>query len=436
MESTATPLQALLHPVRSLPDDVLMEIFEWCSPCLSSKKGPHRCRSEIRVCDSLNHNRHPWVLSQVSRRWRIIALSQPSLWASIHLPLPMYALYPPENLLRRLGLMLQRSKSYPLSLAVKEDGNDCGVMPLLLAETGRWKSLHANATSAFFRPLSDLSFPALTHATIFLRTSHRWVIPFTAFRRASRLSSFDMCGVPSSKVELPWSQLRVVTIRGHGPISLNRLRAVEVLEICATSSHRLTLSATTLPLSFLHTLRLCALRDWPHAARLMSRNSVPRLATLCIHISKEDHENIRIPSDVPDSLRRLSLTAESALSCERFVRLLRSVENVEVLNLGDGILPRAALDNLLVTSGDPLLPRLKSFRIGWGSFRRDQAGIFKMAKSRQDGVSCAVLEEVQVIGYWGGKRDWASLKMNREKRGGEWEEIPSLRVKFVDYNDF
>ncbi|KAE9399112.1 hypothetical protein BT96DRAFT_858542, partial [Gymnopus androsaceus JB14] len=58
--------RTVLHPIRRLPREVILEIFEWCLPGL-------------RVVSSLSA-KAPWVLGQLSRHWRSIALSSPTLW--------------------------------------------------------------------------------------------------------------------------------------------------------------------------------------------------------------------------------------------------------------------------------------------------------------------------------------------------------------------
>ncbi|KAG7445492.1 uncharacterized protein BT62DRAFT_830734, partial [Guyanagaster necrorhizus] len=63
----------LLHPIRTLSDDVLYEIFICCSPtCLMIP---------LRTLP-------PWTISQVSQQWRLVAVSASCLWSSISLYFP------------------------------------------------------------------------------------------------------------------------------------------------------------------------------------------------------------------------------------------------------------------------------------------------------------------------------------------------------------
>ncbi|KAF8184483.1 hypothetical protein BJ912DRAFT_974993 [Pholiota molesta] len=64
----------LLSPIRRLPDDMLREIFLACLP------GTHNA---VMDCEEA-----PLLLGLVCNRWRLLAYSTPSLWASLHIPLP------------------------------------------------------------------------------------------------------------------------------------------------------------------------------------------------------------------------------------------------------------------------------------------------------------------------------------------------------------
>ncbi|KAK0457487.1 uncharacterized protein EV420DRAFT_1236415, partial [Desarmillaria tabescens] len=69
--------KALLHPIRSLSDDILREIFAYCGKDWDdfyATYTPH---------DSLNTTLPPWTISQVSRKWRHVAVSTSRLWSSI-----------------------------------------------------------------------------------------------------------------------------------------------------------------------------------------------------------------------------------------------------------------------------------------------------------------------------------------------------------------
>lgn len=66
--------EALTHPIRRLPDELLVEIFHQCLPAL------HR-----PVMSSASA---PLILTRVCHPWRSLALSTPTLWSSLHIPIP------------------------------------------------------------------------------------------------------------------------------------------------------------------------------------------------------------------------------------------------------------------------------------------------------------------------------------------------------------
>ncbi|PBK59161.1 hypothetical protein ARMSODRAFT_855038, partial [Armillaria solidipes] len=69
--------KALLHPIRSVPDDVLSYIFSFCVHEV------YDLLNDNAVHNSLDSRKPPWTLSQVCRSWRSVSLSTASLWKCI-----------------------------------------------------------------------------------------------------------------------------------------------------------------------------------------------------------------------------------------------------------------------------------------------------------------------------------------------------------------
>ncbi|KAJ2921237.1 hypothetical protein H1R20_g15855, partial [Candolleomyces eurysporus] len=74
IDRVITTHQGLIHPVRLIPREILTQIFIHSLP---STHLPVISTSQV-----------PLSLTQVCRIWRAVALSTPSLWASIHIPIP------------------------------------------------------------------------------------------------------------------------------------------------------------------------------------------------------------------------------------------------------------------------------------------------------------------------------------------------------------
>ncbi|KAJ7312408.1 hypothetical protein DFH08DRAFT_645378, partial [Mycena albidolilacea] len=63
---------AILSPLRRVPPELLREIFSWTLPLLESP-------GEV----SHGIGQSPWLITQISSRWRAVSLSTPSLWSRI-----------------------------------------------------------------------------------------------------------------------------------------------------------------------------------------------------------------------------------------------------------------------------------------------------------------------------------------------------------------
>ncbi|KAF9034240.1 hypothetical protein BDZ89DRAFT_928359, partial [Hymenopellis radicata] len=62
--------KSLLHPMRSIPDEVLAEIFDRCLVKAYS----------LQIPDALDPGGAPWLLTRVCRRWRALVVNNPQLW--------------------------------------------------------------------------------------------------------------------------------------------------------------------------------------------------------------------------------------------------------------------------------------------------------------------------------------------------------------------
>ncbi|KAF9012179.1 hypothetical protein BDZ89DRAFT_963660, partial [Hymenopellis radicata] len=67
--------KSLLHPMRSIPNELLAEIFGHCILKEYDDEAP----------DSLDPQAAPWLLTRVSRRWRELAIKLPQLWTYLSL---------------------------------------------------------------------------------------------------------------------------------------------------------------------------------------------------------------------------------------------------------------------------------------------------------------------------------------------------------------
>ncbi|TEB39435.1 hypothetical protein FA13DRAFT_1807919 [Coprinellus micaceus] len=83
---------------RSLPEDILREVFVQCLP--------------ITHNSTFSPRDAPVLLTHVCRRWRNVALSTPSLWCSLHVPLRLS-----QDFHSAMGVWLGHAGALPLSLS-------------------------------------------------------------------------------------------------------------------------------------------------------------------------------------------------------------------------------------------------------------------------------------------------------------------------------
>ncbi|KAJ6579258.1 hypothetical protein DFH09DRAFT_1361035 [Mycena vulgaris] len=144
--------QSLLAPIRRLPSETLVEIFDlcWCSftPAFEDV-GSESIYTELRRLA-----RAPLLdLSQVCARWHAIVMGTPSLWATVELAGVLWdsSLYleTVENLVRNL---LDRSANYPLVVFIANEieATPGFVFNLLAEHSWRWR------TARFVCQFSDL----------------------------------------------------------------------------------------------------------------------------------------------------------------------------------------------------------------------------------------------------------------------------------------
>lgn len=72
VESSILRHRGVLHPIRSIPDDILLTIFDWYTVMAMYR------RDAMSMCS----DDAPWTLSHVSRRWRALVLSSPRSWST------------------------------------------------------------------------------------------------------------------------------------------------------------------------------------------------------------------------------------------------------------------------------------------------------------------------------------------------------------------
>ncbi|KAJ7912894.1 hypothetical protein B0H13DRAFT_2659840 [Mycena leptocephala] len=122
---------AVVSPVRRLPEDIIRSIFLRTLP---TTRNP-----------TISIDEAPFLLCRICRSWRIIALSSPRLWASIHIVVPTQSRV--QRLTDLVATWFTRSGTVPLDISMAFSascGTECDISTLLsvlVAASRRWKQI-------------------------------------------------------------------------------------------------------------------------------------------------------------------------------------------------------------------------------------------------------------------------------------------------------
>ncbi|KAJ6497298.1 hypothetical protein C8R45DRAFT_1093693 [Mycena sanguinolenta] len=206
--------RGLFSPLRRFPAQVLVEIFDMCSPNTTSER--HTVEEEE------NRLARTYLLqpSQVCSRWHTLIMDTSKLWSSIKVDTRVWAQssIPSATLLHLLESSLDRSGELPLNLEITIDPapySGPGVLQLLAQHSSRWRNVFLS-----FRPdwidylvgikgnLWLLENLALSNADDIRPQVHADNIFFVAPRLKS--VTFTGPGWSPGASTFPWSQLRHV----------------------------------------------------------------------------------------------------------------------------------------------------------------------------------------------------------------------------------
>ncbi|KAJ7483463.1 hypothetical protein FB451DRAFT_1364382 [Mycena latifolia] len=176
---------AILSPLRRMPPEVLGEIFSWTLP--PDRHGFERLK--------FNTNSSPWLLAQISSRWRAVALSTPSLWSSIVINYTDQH----SNPLSRVKTQIERAHKLPIYFYGTEkwmSQPQIEMFSCLAEHSARWDGLFIELTSDLVPLLASLRdrVPSLRRLGI------QWDVPdsqagvesIDCFQTAPSLSNVDI----------------------------------------------------------------------------------------------------------------------------------------------------------------------------------------------------------------------------------------------------
>ncbi|KAF8198808.1 hypothetical protein K438DRAFT_1717737 [Mycena galopus ATCC 62051] len=171
----------ILSPLRRMPSEILGEILSWALP------GPP-FRSPLNIQDC------PWVLTQVSSRWRAVALSRSSLWSMVYIDFRFGRLYP----LEMVRTHMERAHTLKIHFYASEDVSSrpqIEMFELLSERSAAWEELSIQLTAALLPHVATLRsrLPTLQRA---------WVQWDTDASQTPDITSIDFFRMSNSLVDI------------------------------------------------------------------------------------------------------------------------------------------------------------------------------------------------------------------------------------------
>ncbi|KIK70266.1 hypothetical protein GYMLUDRAFT_34762 [Collybiopsis luxurians FD-317 M1] len=440
---------SLCAPIRSLPKDILVEIFmiyiEGFSNSdsfgASSRTYGVTLSSKYRGSGFLPRISSPnFSLSHICSFWRKVVFSNPTFWSSLSLDLGAFEGHKKECILSFLSERLSLSKQAPLNLDLKlADEPDClsqeRALPLLLKQVQRWErlSLRYSKTNSIWPLLTWFKstdqppvLPSLKHVVLhFSSASERPLRLPSIFIRNTHLETLS-----AEYFKLSWADLcqsNVLSIKKLSGVYLSDasfgqfLSRMPSLETCILTTTGLTVGTEPLNISHYSSLRhlsvsyiSCPIKTW-QTIRL------PLLTHLSVDVLFDDTPEITVEA-ISSMLLRSKATLQSvelhqifAREAINFIDAHPSLINVTVTGYcqtkDGGQYPGDLLPRLTISQGsdEPILgPNLQSFTAKFCkhfdeeySTYRVKEDLVKLVQSRADANSLppgvAVLREVSLL---------------------------------------
>jgi hypothetical protein len=186
--------QFVLHPLRTLPDECLSNIFLRSIAHLEDQDDELVGNALPQI---LTNN--PWALTRVSRHWRDVAINTPKLWSNIVLFITDAAgktRWEPSKL-SAFNLMLTRSATHPLNVIIISVYRFSMNHPLLqgvMAHSQRWRRLHIGIPITAFTFLQQIyhTLPLLEHLFITYSVIDRATLSHDVERIAREWDNFNL----------------------------------------------------------------------------------------------------------------------------------------------------------------------------------------------------------------------------------------------------
>ncbi|KAK0207910.1 hypothetical protein DFS33DRAFT_392173 [Desarmillaria ectypa] len=404
----------VLHPMRTIPDDVLREIFRYSTLTWEDMVESGR---RLASYDSLDPRNGPWVLTQVCRNWRSVALSMPSLWNCISLDFNVYYRQRdrPACVALQLGLHIQRACRSPLSIRIESmvDIHTHNAFPIILSSMSQWRHLHIRAPvatchhlaqcKAFLESLEEVHIDGGVFPTSSQQTN---LEIFQMAANLRRLNVVEHADLRSHRLRLAWSQLTHLSINIYSDMNFHHfkeLTRVEELRIVFPSGPRkLNVSQRiTLPkVDYLSLKRRGAMHGVNTVAELFDMLDLPSLTSITFGSMGIEPGLKGMLLDLPTSLSYPGRLLDSIIleypeydlavpeNNTRFHNFLTQASDVVGLfialqNIGGDVIKKLTHDDV---NGHNYFPHLKLLGFHDSTFTASQTTILDMLESRMKGA--------------------------------------------------
>ncbi|ESK84276.1 hypothetical protein Moror_3775 [Moniliophthora roreri MCA 2997] len=390
LQSFSLQHKALLLPLRKIPTESLGIIFEFCMSFPSSES-----RDALDFWDT---TQAPWVLTQVSQRWRSVALHTPRLWENVTInaePLKR----PKQHRLKLLQTCLDRVGNHPIRLRLHleyDRKEDRAILDTLVRYSLQWQSLELKVPVAMFKRMLPVSgrLPLLQKLKIHVQHYHAEDVS-EIFSNAPVLRDARIFVVPFYDIypSFPFRQLVRLAGTYNVELALRVLGEAKRLEDCRLLVHDrgsfLPMPLSMISLTHLRFLDIRVEKD----LRILDFIDVPCLEILRLEgmdrptPGTEFRDGRLKAAPILELLRRsspplVSLRIQDSFWNERdFNSLLRAVPTVHELHVSLIQVLVSFPDLLCTCGGEILLPKLEGLSLEVHS-QMNAEGLLDLLESR------------------------------------------------------
>ncbi|KAK0451308.1 uncharacterized protein EV420DRAFT_710951 [Desarmillaria tabescens] len=366
IQSDLDAQRSLMAPVRRIPADILLQIFELLSV------------DEECNLDTANA---PWVFGHVCCFWRTIVITSPVLWSTIRTHLN--PLVHPRKISAALERHIELSSECPLHLDIDLYRNADSetirqVVTLIVRHSLRWETLKITLSASTLPMFSRVSgrLPRLRSLAVFVMNYYGdgAIVPepYSFFSVAPALTEAKIHCIPVFDLPVPLPQLRTFDGYFRNPSEVHDLlrRAPNLVKFAFSS---MVISRDTNPSPLFHG-SLRSITGTSHELRILSAGTFPALEEINGRESKWDDEAIdmidRIAERSGCSIR--TFHAGSILPFTRFCVLSSIGTSLTELSMtmggwngSNGLIPNLSIYvALLVSETQPtLLPCLRELTL-------------------------------------------------------------------------